>query len=432
MEHWKNILKSLTEIRKLSKSGLLSAARCALEAELRPAIEIVRKSENLNPKHLDRLERIESIIKSLVNGRIGKNAVNSTSFPKSGQIVPPCQEEKQLDKFSSERESAIRQTIVQVDPKLHNLAETIVGLENAKQSLKEAVVEPVLFPDWFTDGRKPWRCILLYGPPGTGKSKLAYALSGEMTTRSAIFHVSSADIISTWMGQSEQMIRDLFSIALKCGKPALIFIDEIDSLCRKRSGNEDEATRRIKTQLLIQMQKICDDSVGQVFLLGATNCPWDMDSAFLRRFQKRIFIGLPCKKARIALMSKLFKGSKLGESDWAVVGQKSEGMSGNDLHILVQEASYKPLRELREARFWQYESNNETWSPIKSIFDQDEKMRTIFRGSFDDLAKTGSKIRPRDVELDDVMQAFKTCQRTVTDDDLKRFDEFTTKFGLIG
>merc|ERR1719252_481472 len=114
----------------------------------------------------------------------------------------------------------------------------VAGLEQAKDALKEAVVLPVKFPQFFTGKRKPWSGFLLYGPPGTGKSYLAKAVATEAD--STFFSVSSSDLVSKWLGESEKLVGQLFALAREQA-PSIIFIDEIDSLCSARGDNESEA-----------------------------------------------------------------------------------------------------------------------------------------------------------------------------------------------
>lgn len=176
----------------------------------------------------------------------------------------------------------------------------VAGLDAAKESLKEAVILPIKFPHLFTGKRTPWRGILLYGPPGTGKSYLAKAVATE--AKSTFFSVSSADLVSKWMGESERcvacrivnplcltnlfdvcrLVRQLFTMARE-QKPAIIFIDEVDSLCGTRGEGESEASRRIKTEFLVQMNGVGNDDTG-VLVLGATNIPWQLDNAIKRRY----------------------------------------------------------------------------------------------------------------------------------------------------
>ncbi|XP_074558513.1 protein SUPPRESSOR OF K(+) TRANSPORT GROWTH DEFECT 1-like [Curcuma longa] len=171
----------------------------------------------------------------------------------------------------------------------------VAGLESAKQALQEAVILPVKFPQFFTGKRRPWRAFLLYGPPGTGKSYLAKAVATE--AESTFFSISSSDLVSKWMGESEKLVSNLFQMARE-NAPSIIFIDEIDSLCGQRGeGNESEASRRIKTELLVQMQGVGNND-QKVLVLAATNTPYALDQAIRRRFDKRIYIPLPDLKAR--------------------------------------------------------------------------------------------------------------------------------------
>jgi vacuolar protein-sorting-associated protein 4 len=173
----------------------------------------------------------------------------------------------------------------------------VAGLEAAKESLKEAVVLPIKFPHLFTGKRTPWRGILLYGPPGTGKSYLAKAVATE--AKGTFFSVSSSDLVSKWQGDSERfaslfnsiqwnrlylyfsLVRQLFEMARE-NKPAIIFIDEVDSLAGTRGEGESEGSRRIKTEFLVQMNGVGHDDTG-VLVLGATNIPWALDNAIKRR-----------------------------------------------------------------------------------------------------------------------------------------------------
>lgn len=164
-------------------------------------------------------------------------------------------EEKQPAKETTEKKndangdedklkSSISQAILTEKPNVK--WSDIAGLETAKESLKEAVILPVKFPHLFKGKRKPTTGILLYGPPGTGKSYLAKAVATE--AQSTFFSISSSDLVSKWMGESEKLVKNLFHLARE-KKPSIIFIDEIDALTSARSDNESEASRRIKTEL---------------------------------------------------------------------------------------------------------------------------------------------------------------------------------------
>ena len=224
----------------------------------------------------------------------------------------------------------------------------VSGLEGAKEGLKEAVVLPIKFPQLFDEVRQPWRGILLYGPPGTGKSFLAKACATECD--GTFFSISSADLVSKWMGESERLIKQLFKMA-RDRKPSIIFVDEIDSLCGARSEGENDSSRRIKTEFLIQMQGVGNNMDG-VLVLGATNVPWELDQAMRRRFQKRIYISLPDATARAGILKN--RGSKtknsVTEDDWVALGNESEGYSGSDLAIVVNEALMMPVRRCQTAK----------------------------------------------------------------------------------
>ncbi|XP_028624466.1 vacuolar protein sorting-associated protein 4A isoform X1 [Grammomys surdaster] len=224
----------------------------------------------------------------------------------------------------------------------------VAGLEGAKEALKEAVILPIKFPHLFTGKRTPWRGILLFGPPGTGKSYLAKAVATE-ANNSTFFSVSSSDLMSKWLGESEKLVKNLFELARQ-HKPSIIFIDEVDSLCGSRNENESEAARRIKTEFLVQMQGVGNNNDGTL-VLGATNIPWVLDSAIRRRFEKRIYIPLPEEAAR-AQMFRLHLGStphNLTDANIHELARKTEGYSGADISIIVRDSLMQPVRKVQSA-----------------------------------------------------------------------------------
>jgi len=188
---------------------------------------------------------------------------------------------------------------------------------------------------------------LLYGPPGTGKSYLAKACATE--ANGTFFAVSSSDLVSKWLGESEKLVKQLFKMAREA-KPSIIFIDEVDSLCGSRSEGENETSRRIKTEFLVQMQGVGNDMEG-VLVLGATNVPWELDGAIRRRFEKRIYIPLPDIQARVGQF-KIRLGhtpNELTEDDFMELGKATEGYSGSDITIVVKEAMMMPVRRCSTA-----------------------------------------------------------------------------------
>ena len=230
--------------------------------------------------------------------------------------------------------------------------ESVAGLDDAKRLLKEAVVMPVRYPDLFRGLLSPWRGVLLYGPPGTGKTMLAKAVATECDT--TFFNVSSSTVVSKWRGDSEKLVRVLFELA-NFHAPSTVFIDEIDALMSARGGGgggggEHEASRRMKTELLIQMDGLASpDTANGVFVLCATNLPWELDLAMLRRLEKRVLVGLPNEDARAAMTTNLLGPHK---RDAAVslgwVAKETEGYSGSDVATLCKEMAMRPLRRLME------------------------------------------------------------------------------------
>ncbi|CAG8128860.1 unnamed protein product [Penicillium olsonii] len=239
----------------------------------------------------------------------------------------------------------------------------IAGLEGAKKALKEAVVYPFLRPDLFSGLREPARGMLLFGPPGTGKTMLARAVATE--SKSTFFSVSASSLTSKWHGESEKLVRALFGLA-KALAPSIIFVDEIDSLLSARSsGSEHEASRRSKTEFLVQWSDLQRAAAGReqtsrekkegdasrVLVLAATNMPWDIDEAARRRFVRRQYIPLPEHHVREQQIRKLIghQHHELSDADIQVLVHVTEGFSGSDITALAKDAAMGPLRNLGEA-----------------------------------------------------------------------------------
>lgn len=219
--------------------------------------------------------------------------------------------------------------------------EDVAGLDIAKNALKEAVVYPFLRPDLFMGLREPARGMLLFGPPGTGKTMLARAVATE--SKSTFFSISASSLTSKYLGESEKLVRALFSLA-KALAPSIIFVDEIDSLLSSRSGSgEHEATRRIKTEFLIQWSDLQRAAAGReqsekekergdasrVLVLAATNLPWAIDEAARRRFVRRQYIPLPEDETRAIQLRTLLGHQKhsLDENDIQKLVELTDGMS---------------------------------------------------------------------------------------------------------
>ncbi|PWN41144.1 putative VPS4-vacuolar sorting protein [Ceraceosorus guamensis] len=311
----------------------------------------------------------------------------------------------------------------------------VAGLTTAKEALKEAVILPIRFPQLFTGKRTPWRGILLYGPPGTGKSFLAKAVATE--AKSTFFSVSSSDLVSKWMGESERLVKQLFAMAREA-KPSIIFIDEVDSLCGTRGEGESEASRRIKTEFLVQMNGVGNDEAG-VLVLGATNIPWQLDIAIKRRFEKRIYIPLPEVEAR-KRMFELQVGttpSKLTSQDYRGLAERTEGYTGSDISVLVRDALMQPVRKVLSAtHFKKIMAPARVKEGEKVSSDvQTEYLTPCSPGDPDAVEMGWESVDSKDLYepplvMNDFLRAIQAVRPTVTEADIEKHREFTAEAGV--
>jgi SpoVK/Ycf46/Vps4 family AAA+-type ATPase len=225
----------------------------------------------------------------------------------------------------------------------------VVGLDTAKKAVKEAIVYPVQRPDLFPLG---WpRGILLFGPPGCGKTLLAAAVATEIDAN--FYSIDAASIMSKWLGEAEQNVAKLFNSARKSandGKPAIVFVDELDSLMGAHS-NEVGGEIRVKNQFLKEMDGIMDKGKAlHVYVIGATNKPWDLDWAFIRRFQKRILVPLPDHGTRLNMLKHYMANLQTSEDvEPHELARLSEGFSGSDIRDVCQSAQLSLIGEFFES-----------------------------------------------------------------------------------
>ena len=292
--------------------------------------------------------------------------------------------------------------------------EDIAELEGAKSTLKEAVLLPLLMPDFFRGIRRPWKGVLLYGPPGTGKTLLAKALATQGKT--TFFNVSATTFASKWRGESEKLVRLLFEMA-RFYAPSTIFIDEVDSVGTKRSDGDNEATRRVMAEMLVQMdgvsgvndnEELSNEELKKkiVMVLGATNHPWDLDDALRRRFEKRVYIPLPNSVGRREMFRINLKEIKTASDvNFDELVKQTDGYSGADIANVCREAALMQMRR--------------------------KLMKTGVKVDLMAFANNPEKL---EAELDapvsqsDILTAIKNISKSVSPSDLKRYEEWTNEF----
>jgi katanin p60 ATPase-containing subunit A1 len=336
-----------------------------------------------------------------VGNKLGNNSDQTRKKSESG----PSKEEPSEKKFDccgpdNELVDMLERDILQKNPNTH--WDDIADLEEAKRLLEEAVVLPMWMPDFFKGIRRPWKGVLMVGPPGTGKTMLAKAVATECGT--TFFNVSSSTLTSKYRGESEKLVRLLFEMA-RFYAPSTIFIDEIDSLCSRRgSDTEHEASRRVKSELLIQMDGITnnDDPTKVVMVLAATNFPWDIDEALRRRLEKRIYIPLPNSEGREALLSiNLREVEKAQDLDINEIALRLDGYSGADITNVCRDACMMAMRRKIAGL---------TPEQIKSL-------------SKDELELP---VSPADFE-----EAVRKVNKSVSAEDLRKYEKWMAEFGSM-
>mmetsp|Transcript_19492 Transcript_19492/g.28022 ORF Transcript_19492/g.28022 Transcript_19492/m.28022 type:complete len:451 (+) Transcript_19492:75-1427(+) len=389
--------------------------------------------------YMHRAEVLKNAIAGQSSGGGGGGGTATASKDQNGKD----KEDDELNKLRGALSSAI------VTEKPNVQWDDVAGLEMAKDALKEAVILPIRFPQFFTGKRKPWKGILLYGPPGTGKSYLAKAVATEAD--STFFAMSSSDLVSKWQGESERLVKQMFTMA-RDSKPSIVFIDEIDSLCTARSEGESESSRRIKTEFLVQMDGV-GNTQGGVLVLGATNVPWELDPAMRRRFEKRVYIALPETGAR-TYMFKVHLGNTphdITDEEFEDLGRQTEGYSGSDISVLVREALMEPLRKCQVAKqFYQNEAGmflpcveypNCPRCPM--ILSDTPPCGSDGKGSGMQCPHCGAvrltlydiateQLEVPKVTYSDFVRALRRSHSSVGTDELERFVNWTAEFGQEG
>ncbi|EFI28570.1 katanin p60 ATPase domain-containing protein [Coprinopsis cinerea okayama7 len=378
----------------------------------------------IKSKVVEYLNRAETLKSHLSAEKKGKAAVGANGTSGAAGPSGKGKEDDDIDAETKKLRAGLSGAILSERPNVK--WDDVAGLEVAKAALKEAVILPIKFPHLFTGKRTPWKGILLYGPPGTGKSYLAKAVATE--AKSTFFSVSSSDLVSKWQGDSERLVKQLFELARE-QKPAIIFVDEIDSLTGTRNESESEGSRRIKTEFLVQMNGVGNDDTG-ILVLGATNIPWQLDNAIKRRFEKRIYIPLPGIEAR-RRMFEIHIGNtptELIPKDYRTLAEKTEGYSGSDIAIVVRDALMQPVRKVISATHFKEVQDPETgavkWTPCSPGDPH------AVEKSWNDIGS--DELLEPPLKLNDFLKSLDNTRPTVTQADIKKHEDWTKESGNDG
>jgi SpoVK/Ycf46/Vps4 family AAA+-type ATPase len=322
---------------KLDKQGAKGKAIALYQKAIESLLQLVQlyPEYGLNKVYITRAIAYQERIKAL-QGSVSSADIQMAMEPKGADG----------EKTTEGGKSSYEELIVTEKPQVN--WEEVVGLDMAKKAIKEAIVYPVQRPDLFPLG---WpRGILLFGPPGCGKTLIAAAVATELDA--TFYSIDAASIMSKWLGEAEQNVAKLFGSARKSsseGKPAIVFVDELDSLMGQHT-NEVGGEIRVRNQFLKEMDGVMDKGKPlHVYVIGATNKPWDLDWAFIRRFQKRILVPLPDHPTRL-MMLKLYTSNLTIDQDVDLheLARLSEGFSGSDIRDVCQSAQLKLIGEFFE------------------------------------------------------------------------------------
>ncbi|AIF70139.1 cell division protein [Palaeococcus pacificus DY20341] len=371
--------------RALSQNDLETARKKALKCAslLR---ELAKHVPYNSEFYLKKAKKWEKVAEQIEKGEYGKKAVVSAEGKRTQQ------DEDEEDQFKEYARNLIAKSNVTWGD--------IGGLDEVKVLMMETIVISALQRP---KAIQPWKGILLFGPPGTGKTLLASAAAGSLNA--TFFNVKASNVLSKYFGESSKIITAIYDVARK-NAPSIVFIDEIDALTTKRSNDTSEASRRMLSTLLTELEGFYDKGSDVLVLtLAATNTPWDLDEAVLSRFPKRIYVPLPDKKATREIIKINTKGLDISKLDLDAIAEESVRRlySGRDIRNLCQEAIWNMIRE------------------------ENRDLYKLANLPFHELNKRSLRTRP--LEMRDFEEAFKKIKSPLTRRDIERYEKWAEEFG---
>ncbi|CAM6107945.1 unnamed protein product [Calypogeia fissa] len=271
--------------------------------------------------------------------------------------------------------------------------EDIGALETVKETLKELVMLPLQRPELFCKGQltKPCKGILLFGPPGTGKTMLAKAVATEAGAN--FINISMSSIASKWFGEGEKYVKAVFTLASKIS-PSVVFVDEVDSMLgRREKPGEHEAMRKIKNEFMANWDGLRTKDRERVLVLAATNRPFDLDEAVVRRLPRRLMVNLPDGGNRAKILKVILAKEDLSaDVDLEELSGLTEGYSGSDLKNLCVAAAYRPIREILEKEKKEKELAKVEGRPPPPLMGSDGTAASIRPLSMEDLRQACEQV----------------------------------------
>ena len=384
--------KAKREYEEASQRGDMETARKKALECARILKQLSKYDEFNRESYLKKAKKWEALAKDIESGHFRKT---KTKPMKEGSARPEKgkEEESEEDKFNAYvRNNLIAKSKVKWSD--------IGGLDEVKALLMETVVIAALQRP---ESIQPWKGILLFGPPGTGKTLLASAAAGSLNA--TFFSVKASSVLSKYFGESAKIISALYEVARE-EAPSIVFMDEIDSLTTKRSGEQSEASRRMLATLLTELDGFQDKKSDRLILtLAATNTPWDLDEAVLSRFPRRIYVPLPDKKATKEIIKINTRGLDISKLDLDAIAEESVKRlySGRDLKNLCQAAVWNMIRE------------------------ENPDLHKLAELPYEKLRRRSLRTRP--LEMRDFEEAFKRIKSPLTRKDIERYEKWAEEFG---